>query len=775
MIVKTVRGNLFRSAVLWMALLVGFGIHGEDSLLDQDFSSLSLEELLQIKVSSASGIEETLRDAPAVMVVITQNDIQRRGYTDLVEVIGDLPGFDVSISQGTAFATAYQRGYRTPFTQRVLFLINGVVTNMLWSHNFVISRQYPLSNVDRIEVLYGPAGAVYGPNAFSGVVNLITKNPSEFGSESHFAASLQVGSFESAGVDLTAGGSIGDLRYAISGRIFASDEADLDDMPGTTFIRPELLSDRDLWGPVLAQNFRDVSYGEYANRSDNWGIVAEFVYKNLTAGITSWETDEGYGVYYAFDRTQPNQGWINGGTQLYFKHEGLLAGKVKVKNEVTLREDGISGGWVEATPDWRAGAEQYSFVSISDWNSENSAWKLRQDYDWQVNPKLRLTGGIKYERKELTKAYDICQYWAGSLCTSASNDLDPAALDAHLGSLGNFDGSLTASSLGAGIYHTTVADGDFPPLTLTSGTVPTDNLAETTDKGVYLQAIGQVQQWHVQAALRWDENSLYGSFVKPRVSVVRPIGKNYTVKFLYGEAFQEPPPIQLWGGWTGRAANPNLQPEEIRNLEFVFLAQTRRMLHECSLYQAEYTDVIKEEAENAGDRTILGLEYRGRFKFDHFRVGLDSISGYVYYSYTDAESSIHYDHDQGLWLEGDTDLGDIAPHKINLGLDVPLGERLHAFLRTNWVSDRKLYSRNPLRAQDEDLDGYTRVDAFVSYRWHQVSLGLKANNLFDETHFHPGTESAAAGDDGSQRSLAFHSSVLPQVGRNWQLQLNFNW
>ena len=140
-----------------------------DQLLD-----IPLSELMQMDVSLPSGIEENILDAPAAMVVITAEDIQNRGYTNLAEVIADLPGFDVVMANGTSYIFAYQRGYRTPFTQRTLLMIDGKVDNHLWTHEAVISRQYALSNVKKIEVLYGPASAVYGPNAFLGIINVVT-------------------------------------------------------------------------------------------------------------------------------------------------------------------------------------------------------------------------------------------------------------------------------------------------------------------------------------------------------------------------------------------------------------------------------------------------------------------------------------------------------------------------------------------------------------------------------------------------------------------------
>ena len=73
-----------------------------DTLLAMD-----LDQLQNLTVSSASGVPEKMRHAPASMVVITAEDIRQRGYDDLVEVLQDVPGFDISIAGGTNYATAW--------------------------------------------------------------------------------------------------------------------------------------------------------------------------------------------------------------------------------------------------------------------------------------------------------------------------------------------------------------------------------------------------------------------------------------------------------------------------------------------------------------------------------------------------------------------------------------------------------------------------------------------------------------------------------------------
>jgi outer membrane receptor for ferrienterochelin and colicin len=82
-------------------------------------------------VSSVSKKAEDIRRAPATINVITKEEIIQRGYTDLIEMLADLPGFDISLLYGVNYANAYQRGLRTTTMEKTLLLIDGVEENDL--------------------------------------------------------------------------------------------------------------------------------------------------------------------------------------------------------------------------------------------------------------------------------------------------------------------------------------------------------------------------------------------------------------------------------------------------------------------------------------------------------------------------------------------------------------------------------------------------------------------------------------------------------------------
>src|SRR6185295_2427896 len=149
---------------------------GSSSLFAALVSKVRREELTT-QVASVSKTNESLREAPATVVVVTGDEIQRRGYLDLEQLLHDLPGFDISRTNGDIYSIIYQRGYRSAVNDRLLLLIDGVEQNDLSTNAVYLAREYPLINIDRVEIIYGPASTMYGANAYTGVISILTKEP----------------------------------------------------------------------------------------------------------------------------------------------------------------------------------------------------------------------------------------------------------------------------------------------------------------------------------------------------------------------------------------------------------------------------------------------------------------------------------------------------------------------------------------------------------------------------------------------------------------------
>ncbi len=716
----------------------------------KDYFDLDLEELLQMSVVSASGVEELLLNAPASMVVVTAQEIRDRGYTSLADVVQDLPGFDVSVANGTTYLLAYQRGYRTPWTQRTLVLVDGQTDNNLWSHQAELSRQYPLSNVERIEVLYGPTSVVYGPNAFLGVINIITRDGRGLESPGVTAtATVEGGSYDTIGVDAAISGRTeSDISFALSARLFRSDEPDLSDRWG--FLSSDMYADKAIYGPLLDMENDGVRFGRYYDPTDDYGVIGKLGYKGLSIGYLDWLVKEGYGPYYASDRGQPNAFWNKASRHIYAEYEARPTDRITATTLMRYRWNRIYGNWAEALPDWEEGMEQYSYISYTQWNSVNDGWLIRQKVEWRLLDTLRLLLGASYERKQLTKAYDIPGYWNVYSSTVPADEPGPYGY-------------------GVGVGHSTDETYARPPSPMAE--MPLDNQILTDDLGAFLLGMWDIGVFRLNAGVRYDWNSVYGHAVNPRATVISRIGEKGAVKLSYGEAFHEPAPVQLWGGWSARDANPNLEPEKVRTGELLAMYQLPYVFGSASVYYSHFDNVIMEDALNLGSRDVVGSEAIIRAEAPNPIPQSRNVSAWADYTFTWSRSEMSYDFDESEWVEGATELGDIAPHKGNVGLNWPLWRYFNVNVRLNWVGPRKLYAANPLRAQGEELDAYARVNLALAAEYGAVRLTFSVINLLDAQYFHPGPERANAGNDFDHRSLGFMNSVIPQPGRTFLVRV----
>ncbi|HEY7006173.1 MAG TPA: TonB-dependent receptor plug domain-containing protein, partial [Sphingomicrobium sp.] len=142
-----------------------------------DLSDLSIEQLAQIKVTSASKTAEPLSEAPAALYVITGQDIENSGVTSLPEALRLAPNLNVQQVTASSYAIAARGFNGIQAGNKLLVLIDGrsiytpLADNVIWE-----LHQPLLEDIQQIEVISGPGGTLYGPNAVNGVVNVTTKS-----------------------------------------------------------------------------------------------------------------------------------------------------------------------------------------------------------------------------------------------------------------------------------------------------------------------------------------------------------------------------------------------------------------------------------------------------------------------------------------------------------------------------------------------------------------------------------------------------------------------
>src|SRR5258706_520171 len=144
-----------------------------------DLASLDLQGLLNLKITSVSRRPERLSDAAASVFVITGDEIRRSGATNLPEALRLAPALDVVQVSATAY-TVSARGFINSAANKLVVLIDGrLVSPTLFSGVFWDVQDVLLEDVDRIEVISGPGGTLWGANAVNGIINVITKRAQE--------------------------------------------------------------------------------------------------------------------------------------------------------------------------------------------------------------------------------------------------------------------------------------------------------------------------------------------------------------------------------------------------------------------------------------------------------------------------------------------------------------------------------------------------------------------------------------------------------------------
>ena len=180
------------------------------SVADKSIADLTLEDLLNIKVTTASRKSQALSDVPAAVFVITGEDIQRSGATSIPDVLRLAPGVEVAKIANNKWAVSI-RGFNSRFANKLLVLMDGrSVYSPLFSGLFWEAEDTLLEDVDRIEVIRGPGAAMWGANAVNGVINIITKKPRD---TQGGLLTATAGNQEGAGTALRYGGSIDDRTH----------------------------------------------------------------------------------------------------------------------------------------------------------------------------------------------------------------------------------------------------------------------------------------------------------------------------------------------------------------------------------------------------------------------------------------------------------------------------------------------------------------------------------------------------------------------------------
>ncbi|WP_292571733.1 TonB-dependent receptor [Methylomonas sp.] len=696
------------------ALAQPISLEEEEKALSQIYGG---EEM----VSIASGYQQPISKAPSIATVITAADIKQIGATDIDEALETVPGLHVERSS-IGYNPIYTfRGIYSQFNQQVLMMINGIpITNSYTGSRSEVWGGMPIQNIARIEVVRGPGSAVYGADAFAGVINVITKTRQDIDGTQ---VGGRVGSFDTYDSWALHGGEWAGFDVALSLQSHLSNgqraivDSDLQSQfdslnlgsraslaPGPVNLSRDNLDARlDLsrgnWrfrgglqhrsnfgnGAGIAQALDPVN--RYA--SDRWN--ADLTYH--TDEIDNWDLTTQLSYFETSQEIERNLTLFPAGTTLPIGANGQIGAGAPVT---------FPNGYIGNPEVWER------HVRIS------------QSFAYSGFQQHQLRSGIGFNYDSLFKAN-----------VSQNFGIDPTT------------GTPIPSLPGI-------------PLTDVSGTSSTF-IPEVDRKVAYLFLQDQwnfANDWTLTAGARYDHYSDFGNTFNPRAALIWEASYDLTAKLMYGSAFRAPSFQEMYIiNNPAQLGNPALKPETMQNIELGFDYRPADSLRlGLNFFGYWWKDIIRfvpdsnattSMARNAGTQQGYGTELEAEWQATDT---LKIVGNYAYQRNRDEA----LDHDAGY-----------APHH-------------QVYLRANWeflpdwsVSPQAKWIIGRARSfgdTRQPVADYTWVD--LTLRRHNilehVEVAFSVRNLFDVSAREPslaGNPQAAIPNDLPLASRHFYGEV----------------
>jgi len=734
---------------------------------------LELEYIrLQLRANTTSSVSKKMENielAPATMQIITAKDIQDRGYIDILSVFSDLPGFDVTTDYGISYSVLYQRGYRAPaLTERTMILIDGVEDNDLWTNAAFITKQYPISSVKRIEVIYGPASTIYGANAFCGVVNIVTKDEDDLFSGSaangekpkNAAVNLQGGyaSYNTKYVDGTLALRNKNVVFSVTGRVYLSDGINQSSQPywdgvptysnGAYTSKMSMPYSQDSAVKYVGKYFQvnsdstkiiptsagvaradslDKAYyktalknaGIFNDPISDFYISAKLAVSNFKFGFQYWNKNEGAAGDYVDNYASPNSAYTNWQVREYFIYANYVK---KVSEHLTL--------------------SSLNYYRNCDFGNNSRVAVFEGFGNGGVGDNAFLTGSATPYYNRINYFENSNEFRSELKGQYVINDKFDVVVGTEF-TTGIIQANYITSAQSPAIYYGEVGE-----------TPGGNSIVEYTTSGYATASYKDVAHHiNVDLGLRGDNNEFreqdgYGTVFNPRVDVIYYPGK-FIFKAIYSTAFLDASDQNKFSTSSSRIANPTLAPEGVKNYELSGRYKFgKRNYVEIAAYRAHYTNslavvdtiiagALKNQYQDIGESLVYGAQMASEIFIGK------NISIYANMTYTDPESI--FKNTKGV--DSTVRTGDIATYSANAGVNIPFLKKLNLNARVNIVGNKPTGIGTSIASNpNTDVPGYTLLNATLGYRVvKNILLQVGCNNIFNTAYYSPGVRTADGG------------------------------
>ena len=677
---------------------------------------LSLEELLNLEISTVSKRAESFRDAPASVYVVTEQDIINNGYHKLSDVLESVPGFNPINLDFFAFGGV--RGLLGNFSQ-TLILINGrEVQNLIAAETF-ISEQFATNNIELIELINGPGSALYGANALLGVINIKTK----VASKANFSNSLNVdlGSEKKHGVSVFAKKQSSDWSVSLFARYLDTEHWDHSGFVQDTQKFSE-------GSPHIVQISHNIDQTGYENESRVRSLSTQLNYGQWYLGFEGFKLENGKGLEnvtlnYADQFDVRKFGLIYAGTQFEINDDLNLSIDVKRYREWFWGRNYLFNSAIFESL-LQQGRSDQAAITPDEVTSYFTDIYSQQDSKGSNRTKVDLL-------------LESRRFWQGTLVTGYSYD--------------------EQDTLG-------VALSNIDEVPAFNETIANDNphrkpYYNTSEHSLFAQFKRPLFSPSLQLTLagRIDDHSIYGVTNSIRSGLVYHHNTNLTYKLLFGQAFREPNIFEQ-GASTPPETPPNLdlKPATIDTWE---LSLNHNYQYTVSTQLVWFQNTVEN---------LIEPETTHTFKNSEDDVIVYGVEAWVRFQSADFSGDLAY-----TWLSpDDTKVNDrfeervnVPEHKISLGINYEANPNLRMNLRMNWIDNINAEHGNPNIHSTFPINSALKLDATFSYDLldvlgHDSSVTFTIKNVLNATWYQPNVRNG-----GPKQFL--------QPGRQWQIRYEY--
>lgn len=703
---------IYFSIGFFIVMLYGVAYANEDV---EDFFSLTPAELAAIPVTIATGTPKPVFQSAGVTSIITAEQIKAMGATEIHEVLETVPGLHAGLQNSSYDYKYIFRGIGNNTNSQVLFLLNGTRITTPFRGTLTTGMELPIEAIERVEVIRGPGSALYGADAFAGVINIITKKANDIDGT---RVGVRAGNWNTQSTWAQHGSHWQgwDVAASLQYQHTAGDD-------GRTI-------------QADAQTTFDQALGTRASLAPG-ALNTRFETLNGHLNLQRKHWDLGFWAYNLMDA-----GTRAGGA-------GALDPSGSVGNEIYLGDARYSTE--DLLKDWELAVHaSYLHTNVQ---ARFQAFPNNTVLPIGSDGNIKTSGDVNF-----VYFPDGVNDALGRVQNIPSVDLiaNYAGITDHLLhiSTGFRYEELTASeqkNFGSGVIDgsSPIVDGDLTDVTNTPYVYLPDT-QRTVWSAVIQDEWSFAKSWQLTAGIRYDHYSDFGGTANPRVALVWDVNDQITTKLLYGRAFRAPNFSE-----QGNQNNPvlignnNLSPETINTYEWAFDYRPSNSLRTAvNVYYYKIEDLISaipdtnqstSTFQNGGAQDGFGTEFEWNWRWsEHW-----NLSG-------------NYAWQNTVNNQTDKRVVGVPEHHIFSALTWYFLPQWQLQPQINWIGGRR-----QLADDNRQLDDYETVDLTLRGKklFGHVNLSASLRNIFDANAREPVSIQLPENIPLAGRSFYFEASV----------------